>query len=53
MTFLLIELNKPAKFQWKLVAYLDTSNQNNCNRLLSTNKKKNLQQNSKVPEQLY
>ena len=49
MTFLLIELNKPAK----LVAYLDTSNQNNCNRLLSTNKKKNLQQNSKAPEQLY
>ena len=53
MTFLLIELNKPAKFQWKLVAYLDTTNQTIVTDCYQQIKKKNLQQNSKAPEQLY
>ena len=54
MTLLLIELNKPVKFYWRLAAYLDMSNQNNCNRLLSTNKqaKNDLKQNLKAPEQI-
>ena len=36
--FLRIKLNKPAKFQGKIIAYLSmcTGNQNNCNRMVST-----------------
>ena len=48
----MIELNKPAKFQWTLAAYFDISNQNNCYRMVS-NIKKNLHQNSKAPGQFY
>ena len=40
INFLLIKLNKPAKFQGKIIAYLSmsTGNQNNCNRMVSTTK---------------
>ena len=38
INFLQIKLNKPAKFQGKIIAYLSmcTGNQNNCNRMVST-----------------
>ena len=36
MICLLIKWNEPIKFWWKLPFYLDTSNQNNCKRMVST-----------------
>ena len=45
--FLLMKLNKPVKFYWRLASYmyLDTSYQNNCHRMLqcvSTRKNKSI-----------
>ena len=54
MIFFAGGMNEPVKFQWKLAAYLDTSNPNNGKKIYNFEfSQASLKQNSKASQQLY